>query len=93
MKRNAHVGLIGFGFIGAQVFERIRARPAFGLEVAFVHNRGRSRLDVLTRELVLDDLSDIASRAPDLVVEMAHPTYSRESASASSRSQTTCRFR
>ncbi|MEO7402424.1 MAG: aspartate dehydrogenase domain-containing protein [Burkholderiales bacterium] len=74
MKR---IGLIGFGFIGAQVFERIRARRALGLEVAFVHNRGRSRLDALPRDLILDDLSDLSARTPDLVVEMAHPDYSR----------------
>jgi predicted dinucleotide-utilizing enzyme len=66
------VGLIGFGFIGAQVYRRIRTHPQFGLEVAFVHNR--SPVDV-PPNLVLTDLHSLPE--VDLVVEMAHPEYTR----------------
>ena len=71
------VGLIGFGFIGAQVYERIRSQPELGLEVAFVHNRNVARLKDIPADLVLDDLAHFAARKPDLVVEMAHPEYTR----------------
>lgn len=69
------IGLLGFGFIGAQVYARIRAEAALGLEVAFVHNRSRGRLAGVPAALVCDD----PARMPDcdLVVEMAHPDYTR----------------
>ncbi|TFZ00954.1 DUF108 domain-containing protein [Ramlibacter henchirensis] len=69
------VGLIGFGFIGRQVFERLRSDPHFA--VAFVHNRSTPAVAEVPSGLRLDDLADAASRTPDLVVEMAHPEYTR----------------
>lgn len=71
------IGLIGFGFIGAQVYRRLQAQPQLGIEVAFVHNRNQARLAELPRELVLGDLAGMAGRRCDLVVEMAHPDYTR----------------
>jgi len=71
------VGLIGFGYIGAQVYERIRSNPELGLEVAYVHNRSAGRLKAVPPELVLADLAQSASRKPDLVVEIAHPEFTR----------------
>lgn len=76
-RKPTRVGLIGFGFIGSQVYERIRSQPELGLEVAYVHNRSAARLKGVEPELVLDDLTQSASRRPDLVVEMAHPDYTR----------------
>lgn len=70
------VGLIGFGFIGSRVFERVRGQPQLGLEVAFVHNRTRPA--AVPETLILDDLAGVADRAVDLVVEMAHPDYTRQ---------------
>jgi aspartate dehydrogenase len=70
------VGLIGFGFIGAQVYRRIRATPSYGLEVAFVHNRSPERLGEVPPGLVLPDLADLPEA--ELVVEMAHPRYTDE---------------
>lgn len=74
MKR---IGLIGFGFIGANVYRRICAQPALGLEIAFVHNRSRARLEGVAPGHLLERLDDFAERKPDLVVEMAHPDYTR----------------
>lgn len=74
------IGLIGFGFIGAQVYRRLRDRPELGLDVAFVHNRDAARLADVPRALVLDHLDDdgaLAARGADLVVEMAHPAITR----------------
>ena len=71
------IGLIGFGFIGAQVFRRLREQPDLGIEIAFVHNRDRAKLAEVPSELILDDLGSMAERRCDLVVEMAHPDYTR----------------
>lgn len=69
MKR---IGIVGFGFIGASLFREIVTEPR-GLEVAFVHNRSRAKAAEVPQVLLLDELSDFASRKPDLIVECAHP--------------------
>ena len=74
MKR---VGLIGFGFIASQVYERIAADPSLGMEVAFVHNRSPHRLAAVPAELRIGDPGEMLERGADLVVEMAHPDYTR----------------
>lgn len=76
-KRVSRIGLIGFGFIGQQVYRRITDHPDFGLEVAFVHARSRDRLAAVAQALILEDLAEMARLAPDLVVEMAHPSYTQ----------------
>ena len=76
--RTRRVGLIGFGFIGAQVFRRLREQPELGIEVAFVHNRDHAKLAEVPRDLILDDLARMSGRRCDLVVEMAHPDYTRQ---------------
>ncbi len=69
MKR---IGIVGFGFIGASLYREI-AGGSDELEVAFVHNRSPGKLDGVPSDLVLTDLSDFATRRPDLIVECAHP--------------------
>ena len=71
------VGLIGFGFIGHQVYERIVGDPSLGLEVAFVHNRSVEALASVPPPLRLATLDEIAASGADLVVEMAHPSYTQ----------------
>jgi aspartate dehydrogenase len=72
------IGLIGFGFIGEQVYRRITSQPELGLDIAFVHNRSAGRVAELPRELMLDDLDAMRKRNADVVVEMAHPDYTRQ---------------
>ena len=74
MKR---IGLIGMGYIGRHVYQRIRDDRRLGLEVAFAHNRSRDALRDLPAGLVLDDLGDFASRSADLIVEMSHPSVTQ----------------
>ena len=76
--RPRRVGLIGFGFIGQRVYERISSNPAHGLEVAFVHNRSGTRLAAVPAALQLHDLDALERFKPDLVVEMAHPRYTHQ---------------
>ena len=70
------VGLIGCGFIGSRVFDRLRDNPQLGLEVAFVHNRTRPA--AVPERLILENLAGMSERAVDLVIEMAHPDYTRQ---------------
>jgi predicted dinucleotide-utilizing enzyme len=74
----ARVGLIGFGSIGAQVFERITDDPSIGLDIAFVHNRSPERLVGVPAALHLNDLTFLDRFHADLVVEMAHPVYTQQ---------------
>lgn len=70
------IGLIGFGFIGAELYRRIAAAPGAG-RVVFVQNRTRDRLAAIPPDIVLDDLADAARFAPDLIVEAADPDVTR----------------
>jgi len=72
------VGLIGFGFIGSRVFRRLREQPELGIDIAFVHNRDRAKLAEVPQALILDDLAGMPGRGAGLVVEMAHPDYTRK---------------
>ena len=72
------IGLIGFGAIGAQVYARISGDPACGLEVAFVHNRTPERMAGIPVALHLHGIEALGRFDVDLVVEMAHPSYTRD---------------
>ena len=78
MSDRPRIGLIGFGYIGAYVYEQITTRPELGLDIAFVHNRSPGRVAGLPAEHVLEDLAAFAGRNPDLVVEVAHPDITRD---------------
>ncbi|MGE0735952.1 MAG: aspartate dehydrogenase domain-containing protein [Alphaproteobacteria bacterium] len=72
------IGLIGFGYVGRNVFERIRADDDFGLDVAFVYNRDSGKLkDAVPEHLICKALSKAESFDPHLIVEMAHPSISK----------------
>jgi aspartate dehydrogenase len=70
------IGLIGFGFIGAELYRRISAEPT-SAEIAFVHNRSLDKLATVPPSLILEDLEDFRRFAPDLIVEVAGPEVSR----------------
>ena len=78
----ARIGLIGHGYLGAYVYEQIQTQPKLGLDIAFVYNRSPARLAELASEHVLTDLPDFAARAPDLIVELAHPDITRQHGTA-----------
>lgn len=71
------VGLAGFGYIGKYVLARMQAEPELGLTPAFVWNRSPGRLADVPADLRLEDLSEAASRSPDLIVEVSHPDVTR----------------
>ena len=68
------IAIIGFGFIGAALYQGIQgeAGAASGLEIAFVNSRSRRPAEVHPDHFCAD-LKDFADYAPDLIVEVAHP--------------------
>ncbi|MDF2372014.1 MAG: DUF108 domain-containing protein [Rhizobiaceae bacterium] len=70
------VGVIGYGFIGRAIVERLRSDPE-NFELAFVHARRREQAnDVLDADF-LADIGSAQTRGADLVVETAHPSITR----------------
>ncbi|XP_035224886.1 putative L-aspartate dehydrogenase [Stegodyphus dumicola] len=70
------VGIIGFGNLGKFLVSSIAADPNY--EIAFVWNRTKSVIcGVVETSLILDDLKDFASRKPDIIVEVAHPSITK----------------
>ena len=78
MSDRPRIGLVGYGYIGAYVYEQITTRPDLGLDIAFVHNRSPGRVAGLPPEHVLEDLGAFGDRGADLVVEVAHPDITRD---------------
>ncbi len=75
MAHTARIGLIGFGTVGAFVYEQIAAHPEWGLEIAFVASRSAKNLPAGQE---VPDLGDLSRFRTALVVEMAHPSVSAE---------------
>ena len=67
------IGVIGYGYIGRFIVERIDASGG-RFETAFVHNRSAAALADVDPVLRLNDLEKAQSRRPDLIVECAHPS-------------------
>lgn len=76
------IGILGLGFIGGDVYRRIRDGAAPHLEIAFVWNRSLARLSGVPRELLLEDLSHFEEFGADLIVELCHPSVTREHGAA-----------
>ena len=72
------IGIAGYGFIGRHLVEHLLQGREPDLTLAFVWNRSPERLAGLPPELILRDLADAAGKGADLVVELAHPSVTRE---------------
>src|SRR6516164_6123717 len=75
MKR---IGLIGFGFIGRELYRAIASGAHPDLEIAFVWNRSAQRLAEVPEAPRLSDLTRTEERGADLVIESAHPVITRQ---------------
>ncbi len=69
------IGVVGFGYIGRSVVERIE-RSGGRFETAFVYNRRPEALAGLDPALTLEDLEEAPARGAHLIVECAHPVVS-----------------
>jgi len=72
-RRSLRIGLIGYGYIGRALAERVLARPEL-FTLDFVQCRRRERAGNIGDDVFLADLSDFGGRDVDLVVETAHPS-------------------
>lgn len=71
------VGVVGYGKLGEFLVESIQSDP--DMELAFVWNRSKEALTgKVDPKHILDDLNDCASKTPDIIIEVAHPTISKE---------------
>ena len=81
MSAKRRIGLVGFGKLGQFIAQAVLNDDAISAdyELAFVWNRNKAALEgTIPAELQLEDLSDFASRKPDVIVEVAHPAISKE---------------
>ena len=72
MAQLPRIGIIGYGYIGKTLVERISADDC-ALELAFVYNRSPEKLSDIDPELIVTDLAEVADFNADLIVETAHP--------------------
>ncbi len=71
------IGIIGYGFIGRHLYQRIMSGAEPGVSVAFVWNRSRGKMTNVPLGLILGDLAHFAERRADLILEVAHPSVTR----------------
>jgi aspartate dehydrogenase len=72
-EKKKRIGIIGFGQIGSFLYQEITQHPEYGLEIAFVHEAVRERVEKLPRGIVLERMEDFGRYNVDLVAEVAHP--------------------
>lgn len=72
-EKKKRIGIIGLGQIGSFLYQEITEHPEYGLEIAFVHEAIRERVEKLPRNRVLDRMEDFGKYNVDLVAEVAHP--------------------
>jgi aspartate dehydrogenase len=71
------VGIIGYGFIGRAIVERLRS-DAENFKLAYVHTRRREQANNISNAEFLPDLRQCKSREVDLVIETAHPSITTQ---------------
>jgi aspartate dehydrogenase len=67
------IGIIGLGQIGSFLYQEITRHPEYGLEISFVHEKIKERIENLPKKIVLERIEDFLNFEVDLVVEVAHP--------------------
>lgn len=71
------VGVVGYGKLGEFLVTKILDDAS--LELAFVWNRSKEAFTgKVESKYILDDLSNVAERSPDIIIEVAHPCISKE---------------
>jgi predicted dinucleotide-utilizing enzyme len=74
------IGIVGYGALGKYLTNFILSDEgtAAGLELAFVWNRSPQKVlddpNPLVQQALLTDLNDFASKSPNMIVEVAHPS-------------------
>ena len=80
MGAKRRIGLVGYGKLGQFIADAIvnDESIAADYELAFVWNRSAAAMEgKVPAELQMHELGDFASRSPDVIVEVAHPKFSK----------------
>ncbi|MEM3112513.1 MAG: aspartate dehydrogenase domain-containing protein [Candidatus Anstonellales archaeon] len=77
-KLRKRIGLIGLGQIGSFLYQEIVAHPEYGLDIAFVYDIIREKLEKFPREIVLEKIEDFPNFDVDIIAEVAHPNVVKE---------------
>jgi len=75
---NQRLGIIGYGRIGSFLYDAIVNDRELGIDIAFVYDVDKARLQGLPEEVILGDIKNFPQTKPGLVVEAAHPNAVRE---------------
>lgn len=71
------IGIVGYGHLGKYLVDQVLSRD--DVELAFVWNRTKSALDGnVDQQYILADLTDFKTTNADLIVEVAHPSITRD---------------
>jgi len=73
MNLKKHIGIIGYGQIGASLCEQIQQVPDLNIQIDFIYDVDPEKRQTIPSDLVIPAIDDIAGFKPDLVVEAAHP--------------------
>ena len=71
------IGIVGFGQLGRAVHDRISDSEG-RFTTAFAHNRSIQALSGLDQSVKLEVLSGFPDRGADLIVELSHPSITRD---------------
>ncbi len=73
-----HIGIIGFGQIGASLVEQILSCADLNMQIDFVYDFDPDKRRSIPSSLVIDSLDESRNFRPDLIVEAAHPEAVRQ---------------
>ncbi|XP_029441565.1 putative L-aspartate dehydrogenase isoform X2 [Rhinatrema bivittatum] len=79
-RKERRIGIVGYGRLGQYLVQRILGEGSLNnLQLAFVWNRQLEKMDgAVPEHLQLQDLSQFSQRQADLIVEVAHPSITRD---------------
>ncbi len=73
-ERNHAIGMIGFGQIGASLFDRLRRNPAAGIEFRCILESDPDNQASIPSGLTVHTIDDLLADDTKLIVEAAHPS-------------------
>jgi predicted dinucleotide-utilizing enzyme len=72
-KPDKRIGIIGYGQIGASLYEQIQQVQELHIEVVFIYESDPQRKKFIPAAVAIESMEHAADFKPDLVVEAAHP--------------------
>jgi len=72
-KPNKHIGIIGFGQIGASLTEEIQTSADLNMQISFIYESNPDKRASIPEGLAISSMEAWHEYKPDLVIEAAHP--------------------